>query len=518
MDGGAKQEEMARRLKREVKDNAPYRRVDRSTGAGSDDWIMLPQARGADAVRRQDNIGTESPAPMQRRVGCSHLGLGESAPERSDAILIMFYLEHVLPFLFPFYRPSVSRGGKAWILEMMISSPVVRQATLCQGRFFFCLAQGTDNRQVICETVFAQVREAFDALGEAIRVINGGSGVADNLHEAVRMTASIVHMVRFETAALSFENCHTHLNAALALFEQLLESSVVPPQAVPGQRFESVMKQLGPPSWIAPARHLLLPSPEQAAFSFSTALLLFDNIIASTLLQERPRLYEFHLSLLSSVDGKEPVIDLEAATGSQNWTLLQIGEIAALDAWKQKCLRAGKLSVIELVGNATTIKEVLEAQLGGLEHGLTTTRKEPSSLLDLLTPKEKTTSQNHLITRIWAHAALVYLLVEVSGWQPASIDVRHHVSQVINLLAHQISPPAMLRTMVWPFCVAGCLAESGQEAQIREMVERLQPSIVFGPVRKALEIMENAWSNRDGDTSRDLASCFRSQGGLVLLV
>ncbi|KAH6676215.1 hypothetical protein B0J14DRAFT_350612 [Halenospora varia] len=74
--------------------------------------------------------------------------------------------------------------------------------------------------------------------------------------------------------------------------------------------------------------------------------------------------------------------------------------------------------------------------------------------------------------------------------------------------------------MVWPFCVAGCLAEPAQEAHIRRMVEVLQPPSVFGTVRKALEIMENVWRNRDtGDAaSRDLATCFRSQGGLVLLV
>jgi hypothetical protein len=74
--------------------------------------------------------------------------------------------------------------------------------------------------------------------------------------------------------------------------------------------------------------------------------------------------------------------------------------------------------------------------------------------------------------------------------------------------------------MVWPFCVAGCLAAPEQEAQLREMVQALQPPSVFGTVRKALEVMESVWSKRRaGDTEiRDLATCFRSQGDLVLLV
>lgn len=83
-----------------------------------------------------------------------------------------------------------------------------------------------------------------------------------------------------------------------------------------------------------------------------------------------------------------------------------------------------------------------------------------------------------------------------------------------------MSPPALLRTMVWPFCVAGCLAEPAHEAQLRAIVQALQPPSVFGTVRKALEIMENVWRNRDaGDAaSRDLPTCFRNQGELVLLV
>jgi len=51
-------------------------------------------------------------------------------------------------------------------------------------------------------------------------------------------------------------------------------------------------------------------------------------------------------------------------------------------------------------------------------------------------------------------------------------------------------------------------------------VEALQPPSVFGTVHKALEIMENVWHNRDagGTASHDLATCFKSQGDLVLLV
>jgi hypothetical protein len=82
-------------------------------------------------------------------------------------------------------------------------------------------------------------------------------------------------------------------------------------------------------------------------------------------------------------------------------------------------------------------------------------------------------------------------------------------------------PPAFLRSVVWPFCVAGCLVAPEQEAQLRGMVQALQPSSVFGTVHKALEIMENVWLKKGASDAgiTDLAMCFGSEeGDSVLLV
>jgi hypothetical protein len=399
----------------------------------------------------------------------------------------MFYLEHLLPFLFPFYRPSLLQGGRAWILEMMISSPVVRQAALCQSSYFFSLARGTGD--VVWETVLRQTRDAFGVLRQALQVIDGSS-ITEHLHGAVRIMASIMQVQRFEITVLSFKNCQAHLNAALALFTQLLDSPAAVEPTGSSASFNTVMSRLGPSSWILPTQCDQVPSAEQAAFHFSSALLILDDIIASTVLQEKPRLYEYHRSLLGDIDGTDPPINLEAAIGCQNWVLLQIGEIAMLDAWKQQCKKAGNLDVMELVRRATVIKDSLVAHLIRLEIEPIVIPKEGISLLDVLTAdycqSQTPANQTSLVTRVWAHATLVYLSVVVSGWQPASVNVRYHIGLIVELLTRQISLPALLRTMVWPFCVAGCLAEPAQEAHFRGIVEALQPPSVFGTARKAL--------------------------------
>jgi len=547
MDGGVRQEEMVKRLKHEVKEK-PYRRhggvgfllsTDQDSVAetsGSDLKMLTQSVPGNLATPTCDLMNTLSnipsnrpeaypmvyPATLENGVGCTLLADKEGRKgtefEQSDTVLLMFYLEQLLPFLFPFYRPSLLQGGRTWILEMMISSPVVRKATLCQSSYFFSLAQRTTNNDILWESVLLQTKDTCQILRQALQVINE-SNIREHLHGAVRIMASIIQVQRFEIAVRSFGNCYSHLNAALALFTQLVNNSG------PNSGFNTVMSRLGPPSGLLPAQLFQVPSAEQAAFRFSSTLLILDDIIASTALQEQPTLYNYNRNLLGDVNDTDPLINLEAVVGCQNWALVQISEIAALDAWKQSCKKAGSLDIMELVRRATIIKDLLEAGLKLLVRDPVDRIKDGSNILDVFTTdyakdSKATTGQSSLATKVWAHAASLYLFVVVSGWQPASSEVRFHVGRIIELLTCQISPPAILRTMVWPFCVAGCLAEPEQEVHFRAMVEALQPPNVFGAAYKALEIMEEVWRNRNtGDPlSRDLATCFKSQGDLVLLV
>ncbi|KAH8690753.1 fungal-specific transcription factor domain-containing protein [Talaromyces proteolyticus] len=520
MDGGSKQEEMAMRLKRQVKEQF-HRRHDRGAVNISNDRFPL-----VDSVANESRVLARGSADNQLQGECDCRSNSQSVCksttsfERSNTIFVMFYLENVLPFLFPFYQPSFLQGGKAWILEMIMNRPVVRQATLCQSSYFLSLARGTEDHDGAWETVLAQTRATFAMLRESLQIIVG-SHITEHLPGAVRIMTSIMQLQRFEIAVLSFTNCRPHLNAALALFKQLLDStdSGNPPGSC---SFSSVINSLNPSSLISPGQ---VPSAEQAAFCFSSALLIFDDIIASTVLQEQPRLYEYHHSLLEKIDGIDPPINLEGVVGCQNWALLAIGEIAALDTWKQQCKGAGNLDVMEVVKRATAIKNSLGAHLRQLETRSTMTSQGSNLLLEIFTTNSSQqsdlpTKQTPFVTRVWAHAALIYLFVVVSGWQATSVDVHYHVDQIIELLTNHISPPALLRTMVWPFCIAGCLANPTQEVHFRRMAEALQPSSVFGTVRKALEIMENVWYNRDVEdaSSRNFAACFEGQGDLVLLV
>ncbi|KAI1170581.1 fungal-specific transcription factor domain-containing protein [Nemania sp. FL0916] len=538
MDGGVKQEEMAEYLKRKVKERG-HRRL-RNAGAATLDGArttqpqvvvpMLPESDTLDTGLAMASGEPELPCPKppdkhsRRQASCKFTSIANprrnsALGQSDDSVLIMFYIDHVFPFLFPFYQPPMTQGGRSWIFDMMMTSPVVRQATLCQSTYFLSLSRSlASDGHPVWETVLTQTREAFGVLRQALQVISG-SNIDEHLHGATRVLSSIMQVQRFEVAVSSFENCKPHLNAALALFRQLLDSVGASDHSEFSSNFEAVMYNLGPPSWnFALNGHI--PSAEQAGFRFSSTLLIFDDIIASTVLQQEPSLYELHSSMLEDVHGNGPVIDLESVIGCQNWVLVQIGKIAVLDAWKQRCKSNGTLDVMELVRRATVIKKTSEDSLTQMQATAGASSPEPASVFDIFTVNRNLNSQKLPLTLAWAHAALIYLSVVVSGWQPANSEIRYHVSRIIDVLVREISPPALLRAMVWPLSVAACLAEPEPAARLCSVIEGLQPPSIFGTLKAAIEVAKSVWRNGNPEdlANRDLGSCFRAQGDLILLV
>ncbi|KAG4419488.1 hypothetical protein IFR04_007362 [Cadophora malorum] len=583
MDGGSKQEEMSRVLKFEIKENAQRRRwasiseyQNNDSEMVLDEWAQAMPTRQVltppldvtrcnvpRVIQQPSNQGSfqphlessATPLPQQRGPSCDltrkDSPKNTSIPfSRTDTILFTFYLEQVHPFLFPFYNPSPLSGGRSWILEMMLSSPVHQAAYLSQSSYLFSLAQDSQggslysnptshphphsHNNLYPDTPLTQTIDAFGVLREALQVIDGPQAACtEHIHGSVRVLGSILQVQHFEITFSGFDNWQAHLSGAIALFKHLLDSQI--PSAVNPKsaslKFSAVMRHLGSSTGFKASMGAGgVQSAEQAALSFAASVLIVDDVIASTALQEEPRLYAYHQGLLTKVGDQEPLVNLEAVVGCQNWVVLQIGEIAVLDAWKQRCNRLASLDMIELVRRGTVIKDALEGQLTLLEKTPATQKRQQVGLLNVFTEgydnlSTASTSQSVIATQIWAHAAFIYLSIVVSGWQPKDIELCYHVRRIIDLLSY-LSPPALVRSMIWPFCVAGCLADQSQERHFRDFIEGLHPPALFSSNRYALRIMEEVWRSRTEDTDaddsssrdRDLATCFRGLGELILLV
>lgn len=503
MDNGRKQREMAEFIKSEVKRQIRLRRdrnanlqVSISTPSNDSDE---PRATHALTGKIDDALNV-SEGSYQCAAETSTIR-HDITLSRSEAFLVSFYVETLLPLQLPFYRPSHEQGGKSWILELM-GRPVFRQVILSHSAYFLPLVNELCTRSnETTESMIAQSRDTFETLRKALQVMEGSS-IDNHIHGAVRVLASIVHLLRFEVAISGQHSWQLHLGAATSLFLQLLGSSSSYRSS--GSTFPNIMERLTLPTGVKETKALRhLPTAEQNAFQFSSSLLFFYDIIASTVLGTRPKLLECHDDLGHAMH------DIEAVMGVRCTIIQEIGRIATLNVWKEQCLEADTFHAEEVLQRSAIIMSTLSGELAFRGRALAC---ENNILLHSISFQA---FNSQPINQFWAHAALVYLSIIVSGWQPANADIQANVTAAVALLDGQI-PVWLLPSMAWPLCVIGCMAQGHERQNFRERLQSPRPAAFCASLHKALEIMEKAWQRKRGH--RSFSSCFYIDEEAILLI
>ncbi|KFY81646.1 hypothetical protein V500_11223 [Pseudogymnoascus sp. VKM F-4518 (FW-2643)] len=425
-------------------------------------------------------------------------------PQRSEEELsfVMAYLDYVFPVLFPFYKPPILEGGRSWLLVQIMKNTGLFHTVISLVSYFFS----------VVPIIVEPARELC---------------VHADLLESAYLLESIVQLLNVEVVISRTENWQVHLEAAIVLFKQIFQYHGMNQSS---SDISHILAQMGHGSFITTPSNSSLWNADQAAFRFFSAILLVDDIVSSTSLESAPRLHEYHPHLLSNDLSPEEgaPLQLENFVGCQNWVLVLVGEIAALDRWKKDMRKGGTLLMAQLVQRASVIQQQLDDGLARLKLSQGKQQQESHEHprpIDVLTQyglhghKPNMLDDCTSITRIWAYAARTYLLIVVSGWQPANLEIRSGVARTIELFSH-LASHGWLRTLAWPLCVTECLAEESQEPIIRELVSSMGALQKFGTMHEALMIMENAWRcRRQIDVnSWDIAACFRSLGYTALLV
>ncbi|KIW26541.1 uncharacterized protein PV07_09628 [Cladophialophora immunda] len=556
MDRGRRQREMTEKIKAQIKRHADARRGRQTAQATSDDpgapnFIIesgqatshKPAGGGQPPVHtRHPNITTSSSTTEADRGQWMASVLGfldeyEQVHDRHpmlawgrdfDIDFLAKYLDYVFPLLFPFYRPGFQETGRSWVLALLRRSRVAFHSVMSLSAYFFIFTlietypgQHGACKHQLWEKVGRQTDMCFEMIQHDIHDLRL-RGPQSTVVEKARVMESISQFLMFEIALSSAADWNLHLTPALALFEEIWHSDTTTGSA---------------PKLLAALDAIALPlrfgadhggyyiwSPEQAGFRFFAGLLVFIDIIASTALEQPPRLLECHPHLLDAQDNGEPdfglvPLRLSGLVGCQNWVLLAISQISVLNAWKKDMKKAASLSMIELVGRANQISRTLDDGMSTLDRSTAIPGKATSfNLRSYL--KGGLSEQSTTHTRIGACAAHIYLAVVVSGWQPSNAEVRSGVSRILDLL-RGVGCPDHLRTLAWPLCVAGCMSEAGdQEQEFRHLLTSMDGLSLVGALEEARKIMERVWENRDVLDSQtwDLAACFRVLGTPALLV
>ncbi|QGI75106.1 hypothetical protein CEK25_000012 [Fusarium fujikuroi] len=295
-------------------------------------------------------------------------------------------------------------------------------------------------------------------------------GKEDPLKQA-RLLGAIIQQLIFDTAMAQGADWNLHLTAALGLFRDIIETRR---QADGTFNLDAFLQTVAPRSSIFDGLNLHMRpwSDDQNAFRFFSAFLIYADVISGVMSGTPPKLQPYHGMLIAAEpasDGCEvPTLETEEFIGCPGWVLAVLGQISSIDA-SQKASRGNAFH-----GRAEGDRGILAEIKTKLQTGLRDTQVD--SQRDLAADQ---------VAEAWIHGATLYLLMVEQRRRPSQTETKDHVQFIARLIgspACQVS----LRSIMWPFFIAGVLAEKEDEIIFIEAVSKLGPLKAFGSAKEAL--------------------------------
>ncbi|KAI6758138.1 hypothetical protein SNK05_010681 [Fusarium graminearum] len=393
-------------------------------------------------------------------------------PTTDRAAYISVYMDYIFPILFPFYRPYVTQGGRVWLLSLaMNNAGFMSSITSIFSLVLWLVPAHVGPGQADCasqtlEDFHAQASVALGSMQHDLQHLHQ-RGIENCLTDSVYLLANMMQQLSFELIIAPSGNWQTHLDAATSLFEQILEHHG---RDGPTRQLSTVISNLSRRPWPGAANAL---NAKQGTFSFFSSILLFADIISSTVLDQPAKLLEYHCELRQCNAQQKPHIALEEITGCHTWVLLTISDISNLSRWKKDQITSGKLSNDELIYRATSLERILNNGLDTLDQSGNTNNSQQIPPLELLLNQSgspfsfsKAAPDGRLpLTRTWIYAARTYLHSVKLDSSTDSSELEICVKQTIQSFGTITSSPWM-RWLAWPLCVAGIYASKAQRSEI----------------------------------------------------
>lgn len=233
----------------------------------------------------------------------------------------------------------------------------------------------------------------------------------------------------------------------------------------------------------------------ECAFKFVLGSFIAFDIISSASTRSNLVLNTSHLQVLETFE-----ISLESHTGCRNSVIALILEISLLDKWKKEAQSANKLSFVDLVKRGGGLQGRLWQELAAIEKkahswaggGVGSSVATSSAIATPDTPRPT----HPEISKVFIRSAITYLHVVISGPYPEVPEIAESVSETV-LAFKSLKDPRLLRSLVWPFCISGCLALEKHYDFFRGLVSRAGiTQHATGVCFEALQIMEECWKAR----------------------
>jgi C6 transcription factor Pro1 len=219
-------------------------------------------------------------------------------------------------------------------------------------------------------------------------------------------------------------------------------------------------------------------------FVFGTLIWLdiFSSITAGT----TPHLLFYHASALALTSQ----IKLEVIMGCKNSVMVQMGRIAALFGQKCEAIQQGPFDCSSLEQTVVDIDRDIQC---GLTQGALETFNISGTAS--ATTFNMTSDPSILITRMFLHAASIYLHLVVQGFQNLEL-LDTTISEVMTMLKTQTSVQ-ILQALICPIFFIACAAKQDDEPFFRNAFSSpplLDPSLKHRG--KILPILDQIWTGR----------------------
>ena len=310
----------------------------------------------------------------------------------------------------------------------------------------------------------------------------------------------------FQVARGGTENWYNHLMAAPKIFPFLrtycthtvvLDASETPKSSLPR-----------------------LSLADHAAVEFFNGVIIWLDILGSASTGLRPQ----YADICSDGLGDNSKLQLRKITGCENWTMVLIREIAVLLDWKHEMSERKALSVLELARRGVSIHQRLDAGINKLDAERDQYSDYPGQSNQIQSSEDERRN-NYVISQVtyaYACAAKVYLNVVLSGANPNIPEIAHSVSMAAAALT-SLTNPQLIQRLVWPFCIAGCMARGNQRQAFRDLASKaFMGGGNIGSLWKAFAVIQTCWELHDniGNAGRnsDWLDSMKCLGSYVLLV
>lgn len=546
MNGTDRQKQKAARLKEEIKRNTARQREQVRT---KDRTLASSVENACEVISDMVVSSMTSPISLGSNIRKAHSDgamtitdkptLVSSLPwghERSSTLdqasasemnLITKYLDFFFPALFPHYKPHVFDCGRTWLLVLLKRNSIAHHAILGLSCYLFTMAlsdAGMDPTLESCkaarwEEVDREAQRCFEELRTQLVAQNlRGTVVPVTTLEKVELMAGITQVIVFETSMGQSAHWNTHLSPALVLFEEVMSDPAARSiyRGLRQSKFASVLLGIGDPLWTNPGICNHIWSPDQSGFRFCAGFLVLMDVLASTALGQEPRLLRYHGQVLAEQDDGLPTVGeaeirLSGIYGCSNWVIGLIAEISVLNYQKVRQVESDISINEEWFERSSNIENRLQDKINAIELG------SIEQLWD-----HRLEARGHagirLSTMIWAYAAQLYLRTVRDGWCSLAPSVRDAVTKIITLIPKVAS--ADTRAIVWPICVAGCLALESERQVFIDVIERLSKIQRAGALDDARLILLEVWrmSITVNTSTWTVASCLGALGSPLPLV